>query len=97
MSCFGNLTSGIKRFGDAATFKSFKNASEMMLAIFTFLFSTYMLYFLTNSLFTMVVEEGFFAYSEVIQVHCPLVNILIERELSLVALIIVDNYFIGSK
>ena len=74
-SYFENLTSEIKRRVGAAIFKSFKNASEVVWAIFTFL----------SSRFTMV-GEGFFAYSKVIQMHYSLVNILIERELSLVAL-----------
>ena len=38
-----------------------------------------MLYFLTDSRFT-IVGEWFFAYSKVIQVQCFLVNILIERD-----------------
>ena len=43
MSCFLNLTFGIKRWIDAATFKSFRNASEMVWAIFTFLSSIYVI------------------------------------------------------
>ena len=40
------------------------------------------IYFFTNSCLSMV-GERFFAYSKGIHVHCSLVNILIERELSL--------------
>ena len=57
-SCFENLTFGIKRWGDAATFRSFKYVSEIVWAICY----THMLYFLTNSRFTMV-GEGFFAWT----------------------------------